>query len=240
MAAVRIAVLISGRGSNMAALLDYARQEESPVEAVLVLADRDALGLDIARQAYDLGEDRAVGLARGDYAAKEDFEAAVIGALEGAGAELVCLAGFMRLLSAGFCERYDGRLVNIHPSLLPELKGLDTHGRALAEKRRVHGCSVHFVTPGMDEGPVIAQSEVLVQDGDSEEMLADRVLVEEHKLLPLVVGAIAAGLVVLEDGAVVNRAGEVPGRIGGMDHPLRWKRERSDGIVTPAGAVWRG
>ena len=232
-------MLISGRGSNMAALLDYARQPESPVEPVLVLADRDAFGLEIARAAYDLGEDRAFALVHGNEATKEEREASIIEALEGAGAELVCLAGFMRLLSAGFCERYEGRLVNIHPSLLPELKGLDTHARALAENHSVHGCSVHFVTAGMDEGPIIAQSRVLVHEGDSAEMLAERVLAEEHKLYPLVVGAIAAGLVGLADGRVVNRPGEVPGRIEGIDHPLRWKAERNDGILLPVDAAWK-
>ena len=232
-------MLISGRGSNMAALLDYARQPESPVEAVLVLADRDALGLEIAKTAYGFGEDRAFALPCGDDATEGEREASIIEALDGAGAELVCLAGFMRLLSAGFCERYEGRLVNIHPSLLPELKGLDTHGRALSQNHSVHGCSVHFVTAGMDEGPIIAQSRVLVHEGDSAEMLAERVLAEEHKLYPLVVGAIAEGLVGLADGRVVNRPGEVPGRIEGIDHPLRWKAERSDGILLPVDAAWK-
>ena len=236
---MRIAVLISGRGSNMAALLDYARQPESPIEAVLVLADRNALGLEIARTAYGFDGDRAFAVSPGDYATKEEHEAAIAEALDGAGAELVCLAGFMRLLSAEFCERYEGRLVNIHPSLLPELKGLNTHDRALEQNHSVHGCSVHFVTPGMDEGPVIAQSEVLVQEGDTVEMLAERVLAEEHKLYPMVVGAIAAGLVELADGTVVNRPGDVPGRINDMHCPLRWKAERSDGVLTPAGAVWK-
>ena len=232
-----MAVLISGRGSNMAALLDYAAQPATPVEAALVLADRDAPGLEIARQR---GID-SLAIPRADHESQEDHEAAMAEAIDGAGAELVCLAGFMRLLSAGFCERYRGRLVNIHPSLLPRHKGLDTHEKAILAKDAVHGCSVHFVTPGMDEGPVVAQSVVHVRGGETTvEALADMVLKEEHRLYPLVVGAIAAGLVAQDGDKVVHRPGDVPGRIEGMEDPPQWKREMDGCIVVPVrNSIWK-
>lgn len=205
----------------MAALLGYAGQPDVPVEPVLVLADGEAPGLETAA---GLGVD-TIALPRRDYESKEAHEAAVIEALDKSGAELVCLAGYMRLLSAGFCRRFEGGLINIHPSLLPLHRGLDTHERVLEAGDAEHGCSVHFVTPGMDEGPVIAQTRIPVLGGDTGDSLAERLLAEEHKLYPLVVGAMAAGLVELRDGKVVRCPGVVAGRINGMEHPLNWTAE---------------
>lgn len=202
----------------MAALLGYAGQQGTPLEPVLVLADCDAPGLETARE---LGTD-ALALPRRNFPSKVEHEAAMVSAIGASGAELVCLAGFMRLLSSCFCRRYEGRLVNIHPSLLPRHKGLDTHRRALEAGDSEHGCSVHFVTPGMDEGPVIAQARVPVLAGDTRDSLAARVLAEEHKLYPMAVGAIAGNLVELRDGKVENRPGTLPGSLEGMGQPLRW------------------
>ena len=205
----------------MAALLDYAAQPGTPVEAALVLADGDAPGLETAGARGV----NTLAIPRAGHDSREDHEAAMVDALDGAGAELVCLAGFMRLLSAGFCEHYEGRLINIHPSLLPRHKGLDTHQRALEAGDDVHGCSVHFVTPGMDEGPVIAQARVPVLEGDTEDALASRVLEQEHRLYPMVVGAMSEGLVELREGGVVHRKGALPGEIGGLGQGLEWPNE---------------
>ncbi|MCU0819078.1 MAG: phosphoribosylglycinamide formyltransferase [Beijerinckiaceae bacterium] len=203
----RVAVLISGRGSNMAALVWMADAEpDFPAEIVLVLSNKpDAKGLDFARKsgiptvvvpskAY--GKDRAA------------FDAAMQAELEKAGVEIVCLAGFMRLLTPEFCEKWAGRMVNIHPALLPSFKGLDTHARALAEGVKFHGCTTHFVTPGMDEGPIILQAAVPVLDDDTEETLAERVLAEEHRIYPETIRLLASGRLVVEGRRVrVKSAG---------------------------------
>ncbi|WP_306118652.1 MULTISPECIES: phosphoribosylglycinamide formyltransferase [unclassified Roseitalea] len=176
-----VAVLISGRGSNMIALADACAAADFPARIVGVLSDRaDAPGLDAAR-ARGLA---AAALPRTDFAGKAAHEAAIEAQLVGWGAEIVCLAGFMRLLSAGFVDRWRGRIINIHPSLLPRHRGLDTHARALAAGDARHGCSVHHVTAGMDEGPVIAQAAIDVGKGDTPETLAARVLAQEHRLYP--------------------------------------------------------
>lgn len=189
----RVAILISGRGSNMAALIQAAKNPEYPAEIVGVLANReDAVGLEIAA---------AAGIATAlvphkSYPDKPAFEAAMQAQLDAWSAEIVCLAGFMRLLSAGFTERWMGRMINIHPSLLPLHKGLHTHEQALADGVAEHGCTVHFVTPGMDEGPTIAQARVPVLPGDTPDTLAARVLVEEHRLYPEALAMVARGEVV--------------------------------------------
>lgn len=203
----------------MAALIDYASQKESTVEISLVLADRPAAGLETARQH---GLATAL-VARADHASRDAHEAAIIDAITASGAELICLAGFMRILSASFCARFEGRLINIHPSLLPRHKGLDTHHRALEAGDSEHGCTVHFVTPGMDEGPVIGQRSVAVLEGDTPDTLAARVLVEEHRLYPLVVAAIAAGLVRLGAKGVESQPGALPGQIDALPSPLFWQ-----------------
>lgn len=187
----RTAVLISGRGSNLAALLAAASDPAYPAEIVLVLANvPDAAGLahaaaaGVACAAIDhrpFGRDRAA------------HEAAVLRALDGAAIELVCLAGYMRRLSPLLVGRYAGRMLNIHPSLLPAFPGLDTHARALAAGVKLHGCTVHLVTETMDEGPILAQAAVPVLPDDTAETLADRVLVQEHRIYPLALRCFAGG-----------------------------------------------
>ncbi|MBV5258145.1 phosphoribosylglycinamide formyltransferase [Synechococcus moorigangaii CMS01] len=176
-----IAVLISGRGSNLQCLIDACAAEDYPARIVAVISNRpDAYGLERAREAGI----PAIAIDHKAYASRESFEAALDSALREAGAEFVCLAGFMRILTEGFVNQWDGRMINIHPSLLPKFKGVDTHKRAIEAGESEHGCTVHWVTPGMDEGPVIAQARVPVLPGDTPETLAARVLVEEHRLYP--------------------------------------------------------
>lgn len=176
-----IAVLISGRGSNLQCLIDACAAEDYPARIVAVISNRpDAYGLERAREAGI----SAIAIDHKAYASRESFEAALDAALREAGAEFVCLAGFMRILTEGFVNQWDGRMINIHPSLLPKFKGVDTHKRAIEAGESEHGCTVHWVTPGMDEGPVIAQARVPVLPGDTPETLAARVLVEEHRLYP--------------------------------------------------------
>ncbi|WP_306048902.1 phosphoribosylglycinamide formyltransferase [Oceaniradius stylonematis] len=177
----RVAVLISGRGSNMEALADACAADDYPATIAGVLSDRaDAGGLATAARRGIA----TAALPRADFADKAAHEAAIGDQLRAWDTEFVCLAGFMRLLSADFLAPWQGRIVNIHPSLLPRHKGLDTHARALAAGDSEHGCSVHHVTAGMDEGPVIAQARVPVLPGDTADTLAARVLVEEHRLYP--------------------------------------------------------
>ena len=177
----RVAVLISGRGSNMEALIAAAEVPGFPAEIAGVISDNPvARGLETATS-HGIAV-RA--LPRSDFSSKQDHEAAIHEVLENIGADIVCLAGFMRLLSAEFLAPWEGRIINIHPSLLPKYKGLDTHARAIAAGETVHGCSVHHVTAGMDEGPVIMQAEVPVLPDDTPETLAARVLAEEHRIYP--------------------------------------------------------
>jgi phosphoribosylglycinamide formyltransferase 1 len=204
----RVAVLISGRGSNMAALIDAAKDKTYPAEITLVASNRpDAGGLLVARaggiatQVVDhtsYGKDRAA------------FERALQAALETHRIEIVCLAGFMRLLTPWFVGQWQGRLLNIHPALLPAFKGLDTHKRALEAGTRVHGATVHFVVPEMDSGPIIAQGAVHVEPGDSEETLAARVLKVEHKIYPLALKLVAEDRVQIKDGRCLIDGKPVP------------------------------
>ncbi len=188
---VRTGVLISGRGSNMSALIEAARNQDFSAEIALVLSDKpEAGGLEAARGA-GVG---ARGLDPKAFAGKLEFEAAMTAALAAAEVEIVCLAGFMRILSPAFVERWSGRILNIHPSLLPDLKGLHTHERALAEGRAEHGCTVHFVTADLDAGPIVAQARVPVLPGDDADRLAARVLVEEHRIYPQALDAVARAL----------------------------------------------
>ena len=179
---MRVGILISGRGSNMAALLHATTDPTYPAAIVLVLSNNpDAPGLDIARAAGIPAVSIDHRPFRRDRAA---HEAALATALDDAGVEIVCLAGYMRLLTPYFVGRYAGRMLNIHPSLLPAFPGLDTHARALAAGVKLHGCTVHLVTETMDEGPILAQAAVPVLPGDDEATLAARVLAEEHRLYP--------------------------------------------------------
>lgn len=187
----RTAVLISGRGSNMAALVDAARDPDYPATMVLVISNRpDAPGLRLAAEAgvptlaIDhrlFGKDRAAHEARIDAALRE------------AGVTLVCLAGYMRLLTPLLVDAWQGRMLNIHPSLLPAFPGLHTHARALRAGVKLHGCTVHLVTQTMDEGPILAQAAVPVLPDDTEDSLADRVLVQEHAIYPAALRAFASG-----------------------------------------------
>ena len=188
---LRVAALISGRGSNMAALVEAARSPDFPAEIALVLSNKsEAPGLDFARAAGVAAE--AIESKR--HADREAFEAALQATLEAHAIEFVCLAGFMRVLGAKFVERWRGRMLNIHPSLLPDLRGLHTHARALAAGLKEHGCTVHFVEPELDAGPIVAQARVPVLADDDAESLAARVLVEEHKLYPRALAEVAAKL----------------------------------------------
>ncbi|WP_264047412.1 phosphoribosylglycinamide formyltransferase [Methylobacterium flocculans] len=201
---VRVAILISGRGSNMASLVAAAQAPDYPAEIVLVAANRpDALGLatasghGIATRALD---HRA-------YPSREAFDAALQAELAVADIDLVCLAGFMRIFSAGFVEAWAGRMINIHPSLLPLFKGVHTHEQALAAGVRLHGCTVHYVVPELDAGPIIAQAAVPVRPGDDADALAARILVQEHRLYPQALALVASGQVRLEGARVVFSEG---------------------------------
>ncbi|HYB52971.1 MAG TPA: phosphoribosylglycinamide formyltransferase [Thermoanaerobaculia bacterium] len=188
---VRTAVLLSGRGSNMKALVAATRRPDFPAEIALVLSDKpQAPGLEAAREAGVAAE--AVDFRR--FSGKPAFEAELDLRLRAARVELVCLAGFMRILTASFVERWEGRILNIHPSLLPDLRGLKTHERALAERRAEHGCTVHYVSAELDAGPTIAMARVPVLPGDDPESLAARVLVEEHRIYPEALEAVARTL----------------------------------------------
>jgi phosphoribosylglycinamide formyltransferase 1 len=198
MAKKRVAVLISGRGSNMVALIEAAKDPNFPAEIALVLSNRsDAAGLVRAR---------ADGIATAvvDHTAfgkdREAFERAVQAMLEDHRIDLVCLAGFMRLLTPWLVRRWEGRLINIHPALLPAFKGLHTHERVLAAGEKTHGATVHFVVPEMDSGPIIAQGKVQVHADDTPDTLAARVLEEEHRLYPLALKLVAWGYVRMVDG----------------------------------------
>jgi len=191
MARKRVAILISGRGTNMVALIEAAKDPAYPAEIALVISNEPAaeglwraVSADIPVAVVDhkkFGKDR------------EAFERALQSELEAHGIELVCLAGFMRLLTPWFVRQWDGRLINIHPALLPAFKGLDTHARALAAGVKEHGATVHFVVPEMDSGPIIAQEAVPVRPGDTEATLAARVLEAEHRIYPEALRLVAEG-----------------------------------------------
>ncbi|HBK04952.1 MAG TPA: phosphoribosylglycinamide formyltransferase [Acetobacteraceae bacterium] len=204
----RVAVLISGRGSNMEALIAAAREPAFPAEIALVLSNRpDAAGLTTARQAgirteaidhLAFGRDRAA------------HEAAIDAVLRAADIEIVCLAGYMRLLTPFLVGAWQGRMLNIHPSLLPSFPGLDTHARALAAGVKLHGCTVHLVTEEMDGGPILGQAAVPILPGDTEDGLAKRVLRQEHALYPAALAAFAAGRAAAVPDATAFLANPVP------------------------------
>lgn len=195
----RVVILISGRGSNMAALIDAAKSPDFPAEIVGVISNRaDAKGLAIAAAK---GVDASVIPSKG--VSRDDHDAAIDRALEAAKADIVCLAGYLKLLTDGFVAKWQGRMINIHPALLPLFKGLNTHDRAIEAGVRIHGCTVHFVTPEMDDGPIIAQAAVPVLISDDAEMLGARVLASEHRLYPLALAMLAEGKVSMEGGRAV-------------------------------------
>jgi phosphoribosylglycinamide formyltransferase-1 len=198
-----IVCLISGRGSNLQSLLAIARKEDwaraVPARVVAVIANRpDAAGLAIAR---DAGVPTVV-VDHRDYASREAFDTALAQAIDRFAPDLVVLAGFMRVLTDEFVARYRGRLINVHPSLLPAFPGLATHRQALAAGVRVHGATVHFVSREVDGGPIVGQAVVPVRPGDTEAELAARVLEQEHVLLPRCVRAVVEGRVTLVEGRV--------------------------------------
>lgn len=193
----RTAILISGRGTNMAKLIEAATDPAYPAEIVGVISDApEAPGLVFAG---DRGIS-TIAVSRNDHASREAHDGAIGAALQELGADIVCLAGYMRILTPRFVESWEGKLINIHPALLPSFKGLDTHRRALDAGVRIHGCTVHFVTAETDGGPVIAQAAVPVLTGDSEADLAARVLKAEHELYPLALRLVAEGKVSMVDG----------------------------------------
>jgi phosphoribosylglycinamide formyltransferase 1 len=205
MARKRVAVLISGRGSNMVALIEAAKAPDYPAGITLVLSnDPTAQGLERAQAegiATAVVDHRAFGKDR------EAFERAMQAQLEAHRIELVCLAGFMRLLTPWFVRQWEGRMLNIHPALLPAFKGLDTHARALAERVTEHGATVHFVVPEMDAGPIVLQARVPVLPTDKEADLAKRVLTEEHRIYPEALRLVAAGRARIENGrCVIDRS----------------------------------
>jgi phosphoribosylglycinamide formyltransferase-1 len=194
-----IAVVISGRGSNMEAIARAAQPAEAGYRVVRVIADRPTAG-GLARAAA-LGIPTAV-VPFKEFADRAAFEAALAAELDSSGAELIVLAGFMRILSPQFVQRFEGKLLNIHPSLLPDHKGLDTHARALAARDSHHGASVHFVTAELDGGPVVMQGRLRVQAGDTPESISARVHALEHMIYPHVCALIAAGRVAWRQGTV--------------------------------------
>src|SRR5579872_7044743 len=205
----RVAILISGRGSNMAALIKAAKVEGFPAEIAVVISNRgDAGGLALAAaegiatltiESKPFGKDRA------------GFEAALQSALDARGIELICLGGFMRLFTAGFVQAWYGRMLNIHPSLLPSFPGLEPHAQALAAGVKVSGATVHFVTAETDAGPIVMQGVVAVRDDDTPETLSARILAIEHRIYPDALRLVASGGIRLE-GAICRLEGEVDSR----------------------------
>lgn len=192
-----VAVLISGRGSNMLALAEAAAARDFPAEIVLVLSDKPgAAGL---QRAAEMGIETGC-IDRAAFSSRKEFEAALEAQIAASGAEILCLAGFMRLLSGRFVEAWGDRILNIHPSLLPAFKGLDTHIRAIEAGVRFTGCTVHIVRPAMDDGPIVAQAAVPLLPGDTPEALAARILEAEHTLYPRALAALASGRLKVEGG----------------------------------------
>lgn len=209
---MRVAILISGRGSNMVSLIEAARAPDFPAEIVLVLSNRPEAG-GLAHAAAAGIPARAV-----DHRAYPDraaFDAALQAELQAVGVDLVCLAGFMRIFTPGFVEAWAGRMLNIHPSLLPLFRGTHTHEQALAAGVRLHGCTVHFVVPELDAGPIVAQAAVPVMPGDHPEALAARVIVEEHRLYPAALALVAGRRARLAEGRVTFAA-DVPPAEGAL------------------------
>lgn len=199
----KVAVFISGSGSNMLSLAKAAAEPEFPAEIVAVISDKAEAG-GLARAA-------AIGIptfafVRKDFASKEAHEAAILAELDRLQPDVICLAGYMRLLSAAFIQRHEGRILNIHPSLLPLFPGLHTHQRAIDAGMKIAGCTVHFVTEGMDDGPIIAQAAVPILAGDTPETLASRVLTVEHRIYPLALRLVAEGKVEMKSGCAVSHA----------------------------------
>lgn len=201
----RVGILISGRGSNMEALIEATRHPDYPAKIVVVISNRpEAAGLETARQAGI----EAITVDHKQFATRTAFEARLHQTLLAADVDLICNAGFMRLLTGGFVDRWRDRQLNIHPSLLPAFPGLDTHKRALDTGVQITGCTVHFVRLEMDSGPIIAQAAVPVLPGDTPESLSKRVLAAEHQLYPHALRLVAAGIATVSDEVVRHRESE--------------------------------
>ncbi|MCZ4430767.1 phosphoribosylglycinamide formyltransferase [Agrobacterium sp. SOY23] len=197
----RVVVFISGSGSNMVSLAKACQATDFPAEIVCVISDKASAG--------GLEKARALGIPtlvfeRKTYASKAEHEGAILAALGEIAPDIICLAGYMRLISGEFIAPYEGRIINIHPSLLPLFPGLHTHQRAIDSGMKISGCTVHFVTEGMDEGPTIAQGAVPVLSGDTADTLAARILTVEHQLYPLTLKRLAEGKVRMEGGKAVS------------------------------------
>lgn len=198
---VKTAILISDRGSNMQALLDACKQPNFPAEIVLVLSNNpNTVGLEVAE---GFGIETHVVNHR-DFSSRKEFDAVITKVLEERGVELVCLAGFMRLLSEEFIQTWRNRLINIHPSLLPAFTGLNTHERAIERGVKFTGCTVHYVRHEVDTGPIIAQAVVPVLAEDTPDTLAARILVEEHKIYPHALKLVASGAVRVEGEKLIS------------------------------------
>jgi phosphoribosylglycinamide formyltransferase-1 len=197
---VRVAVLISGRGSNLQSLIDAAKAPDYPAEIALVISNKeDASGLEVARAASVPTEV----ISHKGFASREEFDAAIDAALREANIDLVAEAGFMRIHSEWFAKIWEGKLLNIHPSLLPLFPGIRVHQQALDAGAKESGCTVHFIVPVLDSGPTIAKAGVPVLPGDTAETLAARILVEEHRIYPQALKLVAEGKVKLENGRAV-------------------------------------
>jgi phosphoribosylglycinamide formyltransferase-1 len=197
----RVAVFISGGGSNMVSLADACAAPDFPAEIVAVISDKVSAGGLAKAQARGIP---VFAFERKSFASKAEHEQAILAALEEIRPDIICLAGYMRLISGDFISRYEGRMLNIHPSLLPLFPGLHTHQRALETGMTIAGCTVHFVTEGMDEGPIVAQGVVPVLADDTAETLAARVLTVEHRLYPQALRLMAEGKVRMEDGRTMR------------------------------------
>ncbi len=200
----RVVVFISGGGSNMSALADACAAPDFPAEIVAVFSDRPAAGGIEKAQARGI---KTFVFERKGFASKPEHEAAILAALDEVKPDIICLAGYMRLFSAEFISRYEGLILNIHPALLPLFPGLHTHERAIEAGMKIAGCTVHFVTEGMDEGPIVAQGAVPVLADDTPDALAARVLTVEHRLYPLALKLLAEGRVRMEAGRAIASPG---------------------------------
>ncbi|AEI37432.1 MAG: phosphoribosylglycinamide formyltransferase [Zymomonas mobilis subsp. pomaceae] len=200
----RVAVLISGRGSNMEALIEASKHPDCPYQITLVFSNiAEAKGLETAKKA---GIETAILDHRG-HGGRAAYDRKVLDILKAANADIVVLAGYMRIITPEFVAAWEGRMLNIHPALLPSFTGLDTHQRALDAGVKLHGCTVHFVTAELDAGPIIAQASVPVLDEDTEETLAHRVLKQEHRIYAEALKDLAAGNLILKDKRVFHRKG---------------------------------
>ncbi len=198
----KVGVLVSGRGSNLQALIDATSDPAYPAEITLVISN--VAGVYALERAEKAGIPTLVIPHKG-FPSREAFDAEMDKALRAAGIEIVCLAGFMRLLSAGFVEGWHGRMINIHPSLLPSFKGLHTHRRAIDAGVKLHGCTVHLVTPDLDDGPILVQAAVPVLADDDEDSLAARVLEQEHRAYPQALRLLAEGRVTVDGNRALIR-----------------------------------